>query len=772
MSSIAVPAVRPARPQQLDSIAVAKLRTFIEHERSAKQIPAISIAIVRDQQTVYEDGFGFADSAKLVPATAHTVYRVGSVSKLFTALAVMKLAEQQRVNIDTPIVQYLPSFHPTNPFPQSITLRHVLSHSSGLPREAPVGSYFDASAPSLQAAVASLNGVATLFEPGKGSKYSNAGMAVAGAVVERVEGKPVDQIVQEQILQPLNLTSTSFSPAPSLLQRLARGTMWRYDGVETSAPAFRLGTVPSINLFSTVHDLAEFARMLLNDGATQSGRIVSAATLERMWTPSGVAGAAASGHGLGFFIGDFNGYKTVGHTGAVYGYSTTFLAVPGLKLAVAVASSIDVGNVITDRIANYALALLLAQQRGAVLNDESVTKQIPASVRNELPGYYSGPERSSLMVKRKNSIVLQSRSFRSEVRAIGDTLILDDRVNWGPAFRSSQRALTVASETLKKTEGIKPPPIPEQWRGLIGEYGWDHSTLYVFEMWGRLYALLENFEFNELIETAKDEYALPDNTMFAGERIVFTRNAIGRAVEADLSGIVFPGKRLDGESGETFKIKPLKGINELRALALAAKPPVEKNDMLKSDLVELAPLDPTIKFDVRYASTNNFMSERFYSEPRAFLQRSAAEGLLRAQRWLQDRGYGLLIHDAYRPWLVTKMFWEATPEPQRIFVADPSKGSRHNRGCAVDLTLYDLASGQPVEMVSGYDEFSDRAFPDYIGGTSLQRWHRELLRTAMESNGFDVYDWEWWHFDFQGWERYPIGTKTFEELSPAKRSHK
>src|SRR5438477_558333 len=107
------------------------------------------------------------------------------------------------------------------------------------------------------------------------------------------------------------------------------------------------------------------------------------------------------------------------------------------------------------------------------------------------------------------------------------------------------------------------------------------------------------------------------------------------------------------------------------------------------------------------------------------------------------QGYGLLIHDGYRPWYVTKMFWEATPEKNRMFVADPSKGSRHNRGCAVDLTLYDLKTGKPAQMTGGYDEFSDRSYPDYPGGTTLQRWHRDLLRRSMDEQGFTVYEAEW-----------------------------
>src|SRR6266567_9191729 len=97
-------------------------------------------------------------------------------------------------------------------------------------------------------------------------------------------------------------------------------------------------------------------------------------------------------------------------------------------------------------------------------------------------------------------------------------------------------------------------------------------------------------------------------------------------------------------------------------------------------------------------------------------------------------------------------------------VADPAQGSRHNRGCAVDLTLYDRKTGKAVDMVSGYDEFSDRAYPDYPGGTSVQRFHRGLLRRAMEDQGFTVYEAEWWHFDYRAWRQYRIMNEPFEAL--------
>ena len=142
--------------------------------------------------------------------------------------------------------------------------------------------------------------------------------------------------------------------------------------------------------------------------------------------------------------------------------------------------------------------------------------------------------------------------------------------------------------------------------------------------------------------------------------------------------------------------------------------------------------------------------------------------LARAHRKLAAQGYGLLIHDAYRPWYVTRVFWEATPPDKHTFVADPAKGSRHNRGCAVDLTLYALADGRAVEMPGVYDEMSERSYPDFPGGTSDQRWRRETLRRSMEEEGFTVNEAEWWHFDFRDWRLYPILNLTFSELDTSR----
>jgi D-alanyl-D-alanine dipeptidase len=217
-----------------------------------------------------------------------------------------------------------------------------------------------------------------------------------------------------------------------------------------------------------------------------------------------------------------------------------------------------------------------------------------------------------------------------------------------------------------------------------------------------------------------------------------------------------------------FRIQPLRPVAELRVEALRAAPPVEPAPLRAAELVELPSLDPSIRLDVRYATSDNFLATPVYEQARAFLQRPAAEALVRAHRSLAREGYGLLIHDAYRPWWVTWLFWNATPQDKRAFVADPARGSRHNRGCAVDLTLFRLADGRAVEMPSLYDEFSERAAPGYEGGTAEARRLRDLLRSHMEREGFTVFESEWWHFDYEGWREYPILNVPFEQVPAAR----
>ena len=199
-----------------------------------------------------------------------------------------------------------------------------------------------------------------------------------------------------------------------------------------------------------------------------------------------------------------------------------------------------------------------------------------------------------------------------------------------------------------------------------------------------------------------------------------------------------------------------------------AQPPKEANKR-EAHLVELTTLDNTIRLDIRYATKDNFVGRPVYLEARAFLQKPAAKAVVRVHTKLRERGLGLVIFDGYRPWSITKLFWEVVPEDKRKFVADPAKGSKHNRGCAVDLSIYELSTGKLIEMPSGYDEFTERASPDYAGGTAEQRANRDLLRKLMEAEGFTVNPNEWWHFDYKNWQDYAIYDISFAEAGSGKQ---
>ena len=214
----------------------------------------------------------------------------------------------------------------------------------------------------------------------------------------------------------------------------------------------------------------------------------------------------------------------------------------------------------------------------------------------------------------------------------------------------------------------------------------------------------------------------------------------------------------------TAQAAPERPLAQLIAEARAAFPPTMPRSRRVPDLVEVTTLDPSIRLDIRYASSDNFLHMPVYGEARAFLQRPVAESLVKVNRALQAAGFALRIHDAYRPWWVTKVFWEATASVNREFVADPAKGSVHNRGCAVDLSLVHLADGSPATMPSDYDEMTPRSYADFGGGDATARRHRDLLRSAMEAEGFKVLKEEWWHFDHACSADYPILNLPFEAI--------
>jgi CubicO group peptidase (beta-lactamase class C family)/D-alanyl-D-alanine dipeptidase len=764
-SALAQPSIPAAKGYEE---AARALDAFIRAEVENKQLPAVSIALIDDQKIVWAHGFGFADAAKKNKATAETVYRVGSVSKLFTDVAVMQLVERGALDLDVPITKFLPDFKPINPFGKAVTLRQLMSHRAGLVREPPVGNYIDDSELSLKRMVESLNRTELVYEPETRIKYSNAGVSVVGFTLEETQKQPFARYLSRTLLQPLGMNSSSFEPDPAVTRNLAEAVMWNYHGREFPAPTFQVGIAPAASMYSTVLDLGRFVSVVLAGGKGPGGVMVKPETLEQMFKAQFAKPGDKSGFGLGFQVQEFEGRRRLGHNGAMYGFATELAFLPEDKLGVVVVASRDYSNAVVQRFADVALGQMRAVKEKKPLPAIAVSTPLTPEFLAGKAGRYRLGERTIDLIERDGKQLYAlpaSGGFLVEVRKGVGGLQVDDRLQYGPLLTEPKAdAIGVGKDVFQRVPIEKPKPRPAQWAGLIGEYGPDYNTLFILEKDGKLHVLIEWFGLYPLKEESEKVFKFPEYGLYHDEKLIFKRDRTGRATEVEAASVVFVRRKLDGENGETFKIKAVKPIEELRKTALAAKPPEEKGDFRKPDLVDLTVLDPTIKLDVRYATDNNFMNTPFYLSSRAFMQRPAAEAVVRVHKTLEKDGYGVVIFDAYRPWAVTKMFWDGTPEKFHMFVADPAKGSRHNRGCAVDLTLFDRKTGKAVEMVGGYDEMSDRSYSFYLGGTSLQRWHRDLLRRSMQAEGFSVYEAEWWHFDYKDWRRYPILNLTFEQL--------
>jgi D-alanyl-D-alanine dipeptidase len=200
------------------------------------------------------------------------------------------------------------------------------------------------------------------------------------------------------------------------------------------------------------------------------------------------------------------------------------------------------------------------------------------------------------------------------------------------------------------------------------------------------------------------------------------------------------------------------GLNPTKLEAYKAS--VKENSA--KELVDLEKLIPGLVLDIRYATTNNFTGERIYTLAKAYARKPVAEALKQAQMVLKEKGLGIKVFDAYRPYKATVKFYEVYHDT--TYVASPYKGSRHNRGCAIDMTLIDLKTGQELKMPTGYDSFQKAAWPSTPVKDPEVRKNRALIIEVMKQQGFKVNSSEWWHFDFIGWTKYDVLDIDFEEL--------
>ncbi len=238
----------------------------------------------------------------------------------------------------------------------------------------------------------------------------------------------------------------------------------------------------------------------------------------------------------------------------------------------------------------------------------------------------------------------------------------------------------------------------------------------------------------------------PLNHLDAAVRIERSREGYG--VSCSVGGNRYSRRFFAGENGRPFRFAPVSDWQALKTAADAAVMPAQLGTGQQAQLVDLAQAVSGLKFDLRYAQADNCFGQALTDDQRAFLDADAAQALAQAQQYLKPYGYGILVWEAYRPWSVSKLAYDALPADKKSMLPAPEVGFSHNTGRSIDVSLYLLANGENAGMISGFDEPSVRQYASFAGGTTLERCRRDLLRSAMQMAGFTASGTEWWHFDY------------------------
>ncbi|MDQ6827393.1 MAG: beta-lactamase family protein [Gemmatimonadota bacterium] len=546
VAASALPAQATIAPRKDYAAVAATLERLADRELNVHDIPGLSIALVDDTAIVWARGLGLASIRSRGPATAQTVYRVGSITKTFTDAAVLRMAELGLLDLDTPVTRYIADFAPKNPFGDPITLRQLMAHRSGLPRRPPAGNYYDASSPSLEKTVASLNRTELLFAPGDKTKYSNAGLAVAGLVIERVAHEPYAAAMTRLVFAPLGMTSTSMRLTPEMQAHMATGYMWGYEASMSSAPTFALGIAPAGDLYSTAPDLARWLSVVVNGGRTPAGTsFLKAQSVFEMTRPQFVPPATPSGWGLGFYVWPFEGRKRLANNGSGWGFAGEMQALPEEKIGVVVLVNKDYASAVGFRLADAALRLMLAAKHGQPLPKIAVPRTIPAAMAKSLTSHYANASRSITITRAGGAASMLDDAGGTRARLMwagGDTLITDDELGPPKRIVIGKNMLVMGRDTL-----LAAPNHPEvaaaNLAPLKGDYGWPHYTLHVIEQRGRLVALTDGFVYQPLTPVSENVYKFPDLGWYDGETLTFVRNADGSVSGIVSGGVAMPRRR-------------------------------------------------------------------------------------------------------------------------------------------------------------------------------------------------------------------------------------
>ena len=496
----------------------------IENDLAKFNIPGISLAVVLNGKILWNKGLGFQDREQKIPATPETVYRVGSISKLFNAVAIMQQQEKGLVDLDADIKTYLPYLEFENHFDKRlvVTLRHLLSHKAGILRECPVGHYFDDTEPSIEATVKSMVGTPLIYPPGSKTKYSNIGVCIAGHILEKLTDMDFATYQKEYVLKPLNMNSSSFLLEDISKKKLAKGYMRDLGRKQWEAPGFRFGHLPASNLYSNVIDLSEFINFILNEGKS----ILKKDTLTQMFSVQFEKPENTSGFGLGFFISEIHNFQTVGHSGAVYGFSSNLLVIPEKKLGIVVLNNLDGANGFNSKIVSHSLGIALEEITGEKILDLPDSKDLSSTMLKKYQGRFERNGFPVWLTLRDDSLFYEPFGTRKQLTPVSETeFITDDLFGYGERIRILKEkdeinGIEINNRFFKKTE-VMPEKNFSQWSKFIGDYGPDYNIMNLYIKEGKLTVLIEWFYEYPLEHLGGSNFKFPDYGLYMDEELVF-----------------------------------------------------------------------------------------------------------------------------------------------------------------------------------------------------------------------------------------------------------
>ena len=527
--------------------AIGQLQHVIDEELENENLTGLSIAMIDGQEVVLGKGFGLADKELRVPAESDTVYRVGSISKLFTALAAMQIEEKGMLDLDAPLQHALPDFQIVDPFGSDvpITLRQLMCHRSGIVRESPVGGYFDDSQPSDRESIASLKDCVLVNPPNTKTRYSNIAVTAVGQSVAVATNSQFEQYQREHVLDPLGMTHSSWQVDDRMRDKLAVGYMRIADGqgefTRCPAKTFELGMIPAGNLYSSVDDMSLFAKMLLANGALPNqGKIVQPETLSQMFIPQ--LTDEDTGYGLGFFIGKHREHRTVQHTGAVYGFSSSLVVLPEPQIAVVILANEDLASGSVKRISEAALDLMLSTKNSESIPEEPTTLDMDKEQLAKFVGQYESSSYWAEINIQGNKLNVVLAGQPTTARPIGPLRIEingrlhhrgilefeqdeDDKILGFQAF--GQRFDRVP---LQSSE------IPTGWQKYLGSYGPEFIPLVISERHGHLYAMTENMFDYRLKPVNATVFEMPEG-LYADEHLIFELDRSGKVHAVTLANM-------------------------------------------------------------------------------------------------------------------------------------------------------------------------------------------------------------------------------------------